>query len=101
MDDGVDISLYYEINGKAEIKMYNDILDRVNKVFRELFEDDDLTVTGDTTAEDIEDWDSFMHINLIKMIEDEFQIEFGVSQLVSFEKVSDIIDAINDSLGKD
>ena len=84
-------------NGKAGTRMNNDILGRITGVFRELFENDELIITEDTSSDDIKDWDSYMHINLTKMIEDEFGIEFTVSQLVSFNNVRDIINAINES----
>ena len=45
--------------------------ERLNKVFREVFDDDAITVGETTTSEDIEDWDSFEHINLVVAVEDE------------------------------
>ena len=42
-----------------------EIFERLNDVFREYFDDDSITVTDDTTAADIEDWDSLEHINLL------------------------------------
>ena len=41
-----------------------EIYDRLNEVFRNVFDDDDIEVEAGTTADDIEDWDSLEHINL-------------------------------------
>ncbi|MBS1462900.1 MAG: acyl carrier protein, partial [Ruminiclostridium sp.] len=49
-----------------------EIYERLNEVFRNVFDDDDIEVEAGTTADDIEDWDSLEHINLISAVEDEF-----------------------------
>lgn len=72
----------------------NDILNRVNKIFRIVFKKENLTVTEATCADDIEDWDSLQHINLLAMLEDEFQIEFDIDQIVSMENVGDMVKVI-------
>ena len=55
----------------------NEIFERLNEVFRDVFDDDTITVTEDTTAADVDDWDSLMHITLISAVEDEFDIKFN------------------------
>ena len=42
-----------------------EVYERLNKVFREVFDDDSIIVQDSTTSDDIEDWDSFEHINLV------------------------------------
>lgn len=69
----------------------NDTLERVNKVFRIVFGKDDLVVTERTNADDIKEWDSLQHINIIAMIEKEFDIEFDIDQIVSLETVGDMV----------
>ena len=53
------------------------IYTRLNKVFRDVFDDDSINVTPKTTAKDIEDWDSLEHITLISAVEREFKMKFG------------------------
>ena len=72
----------------------NDILERVNKVFQIVFNDENLTVTEKTCADDIEGWDSLQHINILAMLEKEFGIEFDIDQIVFLENVGDMVKII-------
>ena len=45
-----------------------EVFERLNKVFRDVFDDDDITVTETTTSADIDDWDSLEHINLVAAV---------------------------------
>lgn len=74
-----------------------EVFERLNEVFREVFDDETIVVTDETTAEDIEDWDSLEHINLINAVEDEFDIKFEMGQIVSMKNVGEMVDVI---LGK-
>ena len=72
----------------------NEIFERLNEVFRDVFDDDTMTVTEDTTAADVDDWDSLMHITLISAVEDEFDIKFNMKDVVSMKRVGDMVDII-------
>lgn len=71
----------------------------VNEVFRDVFDDESITVEDATTAEDIEDWDSLEHINLITAIEQEFNIKFSMGQVVTMKNVGEMIDIILSQTG--
>lgn len=68
--------------------------ERLNKVFREVFDDGDITVTDTTTADDIEDWDSFEHINLIVAVEEEFSFKIPMGKTVTMKNVGEMVDLI-------
>ena len=68
--------------------------EKMNEVFRDVFEDDDITVTDSTTAADIDGWDSLEHINLVNAIEQEFGIKFNMGQIVSMKNVGEMADII-------
>lgn len=53
-----------------------EVYERLNQVFRDVFDDESITVKDETTADDIEDWDSFEHINLAVAVEEEFSLKF-------------------------
>ena len=55
------------------------VYERLNQVFREVFDDDSIEVNDSTVANDIPEWDSFEHVNLIVSVEDEFNLGFAVS----------------------
>lgn len=71
-----------------------EVFARLNKVFREVFDDDSITVTNETTANDIEDWDSLMHINLLSEIENEFGIHFQMKDVTGMRNVGDMVNKI-------
>ena len=58
-----------------------EIYEALNEVFQEVFDDDSITVNPETTAEDIEDWDSLEHINLVVAIENRFGIKFNMNEV--------------------
>lgn len=66
----------------------------LDEVFQDIFDDDALTVKDDTTADDIEDWDSLEHINLIVAIEKKFGIQFSMGEVNQFKNVGQMMDAI-------
>ncbi len=76
-----------------------EVFEKINEVFRDVFEDDDITVNDATTAADIEDWDSLEHINLVNAIEQEFGIKFTMGQIVSMKNVGEMVDIVMKSLG--
>lgn len=59
----------------------NDLLERLQNVFRSAFDDEGLVLENATTAHDIEGWDSMMHINLIIGIEKCFHIKFATAEI--------------------
>lgn len=72
----------------------NEIFERLNDVFRDVFDDETITVTDSTTAADIDGWDSLMHITLISAVEDEFDIKFDMKSVVAMKNVGDMADII-------
>ena len=71
-----------------------EIFSRLNEVFQDVFDDDSISVNDETTASDIEDWDSLSHITLLSAVEDEFGIEFSMGQTVKLKNVGEMVDII-------
>jgi len=69
-------------------------LDRLTEVFQSVFEDDDLVIARETTAAEVEEWDSLMHVTLVVNIEREFGLRFKSSDVSALESVGDLIDLI-------
>jgi acyl carrier protein len=72
----------------------DEVLSKVNEIFMDAFDREDLVIRYETTAADVEGWDSLMQMNLIEMIEDEFDIRFGMDEVVGMADVGSMIDII-------
>ena len=62
--------------------------DRIESVFRAVFNDDDLVLSDETTAADVPGWDSIEHINLMFALEEEFGMQFVGNELAELENVA-------------
>ena len=72
----------------------NEIYERLNEVFQDVFDDDSRTVNPNTTAADIEDWDSLSHITLMAAVEDEFRMKFSMKEVVEMKNVGEMVNII-------
>ena len=70
------------------------ILEQVQDILRDIFDDEDIAVTCETIADDIEDWDSLEHINVITSIEKHFNIRFAMNEVSGFKNVGNMVDTI-------
>ena len=71
-----------------------EIFTRLNRVFQEVFDDRTIRVTPQTTADDIEDWDSLEHITLISAVEREFRMKFKRGEISSMKNVGEMAQII-------
>jgi acyl carrier protein len=72
----------------------------LNEVFRQVFDDDDIVISRETTANDIEEWDSLTHINLVVAVEARFKVKFALGELQTLKNVGEMIDLVNKKMGK-
>jgi len=70
---------------------HDDIYAELTQVFRDVFDDDDITLTGATTAEDVPGWDSQAHVNLVVAAETRFGIRFRTAELEALHDVGDFV----------
>lgn len=75
-----------------------EIFEKLNEIFREVFEDDSIVVTDTTSASDIEDWDSLTHITLISEVEEEFDIKFAMKDVIGMKNVGEMVDIIMEDM---
>lgn len=71
-----------------------EIYKELDEVFQDVFDDEDIHVEDSTTADDIEDWDSLEHINLVVAIENKFGIKFNMNEVTSLKNVGEMVDII-------
>ncbi len=75
-----------------------DIYERLTLIFHDLFDDDSIVLTPELTANDVPEWDSFNHINLIVAVESSFGIKFQTAELESMHTVGHLVDFIQSKL---
>lgn len=70
------------------------VFDRLEEVFRDVFDNDSITLYEDTTADDIDDWDSIEHITLIAAVEKEFGMRFTMGEVSGMKNVGEMVSVI-------
>ena len=72
----------------------SEILGQVNTIFRDVLENDKLEIKENTTGDDIEEWDSLTHMQLVMTIEKHFKIRFTSSEIINFKNVGEMCEGI-------
>lgn len=67
---------------------------KLQEIFREVFEDEELIIAADMTAEDIEGWDSLTHFQMIMEVEMEFGIKFTTDEIANLASVGELMNLI-------
>lgn len=69
-------------------------LKELTAIFRDVLDNEDINIREETTAEDIEEWDSLNHIQLVVAIEKHFKIKFTANEIQQWKNVGDMSRAI-------
>jgi len=70
------------------------VFEELTKIFWDVFDDEDIELTDETTAEDIDDWDSLEQINLIVACEKKFSVKFDMAEIQKLKNVGEMVDTI-------
>lgn len=81
------------MKGRTEMTR-EEVFSTLNEVFRDVFDDESITVNDATTSADIEEWDSLEHISLIAAVEQEFGMKFSMGEVVAMKNVGEMADII-------
>ncbi|NOW94985.1 acyl carrier protein [Mucilaginibacter sp. SG564] len=73
----------------------SEILKTVNDIFIDVLDDDTIVLTYETTANDVEEWDSLNHIQLVVAIEKQFRIRFTSQEIQSWNNVGELVNSIS------
>jgi acyl carrier protein len=73
----------------------DEIKSKLTAIIRDVLDDETITLTRETTAKDVEEWDSLAHISIIVAVEKEFQTRFDLYEIKRLRNVGDMIDLIN------
>jgi acyl carrier protein len=75
-------------------------LEKLTEVFRDVFEDDELIVSRQTTARDVADWDSLRHVTLMLSAEKAFGVRFSSSEVAGLKDVGELVDLVEKKVRK-
>lgn len=73
---------------------FEEVFNKVQAIFREVLEDEEIVLSYETNSNDIPEWDSLNHISLVVTIEKEFKIQFIASEIQNFTNVGEMCEAI-------
>ena len=76
------------------MKNYQEILLSCTEIFQNIFSDPQLSITADTSASDIAEWDSLAQITLLMSMEQAFEIQFALDEVEDLQNVGEIIELI-------
>lgn len=77
-----------------------EIYDALNQVFRQVLEDDTIVLTKDTTAEDVDGWDSMNHIFIVAELEKRFGLKFRAAEMEELKNVGELASLLREKLDK-
>ena len=72
----------------------DDILEQLQPIFQDILDQPNLLITRHSSAQNVEDWDSLAHINLVMAVEKHFKIRFALGELQELKNVGDMVDLI-------
>ena len=76
----------------------NLILEKLTDIFRDVLDNEDINLNPQTTANDIGEWDSLNHIQLVVAIEKSYKIKFTASEIQNWNNVGEMVASINSKL---
>ena len=68
-----------------------DIYEKLTEIFQDIFDDDSIVLTAETSADDIAEWDSFNHVNITVASEAAFGVRFKSSELEDLQNVGELV----------
>ena len=77
----------------------DDLRDRLQDLFRDVFDDDEIVLADALTAADVDGWDSLAHVNLMIAVEEEFDVRFATAEIASMQDVGSLVALLGAKLG--
>jgi acyl carrier protein len=77
----------------------DDVYARITAIFRDILDDDSIILREDMTADDLDNWDSLTHVDLILAIEKEFKIRFTTGEISGLRSVGQLAALVSKKAG--
>ena len=71
----------------------NAVISQYQEIFKDVLDNDDIVLKYETTAADVEDWDSLSHIQIVVAIEKHFKVKFTTAEIREFKNVGEMCEA--------
>lgn len=75
------------------------VLEDIQQILRDIFDEEDLVITETTTADDIEDWDSLAQMNIMVSVSKHFRVKFSVEEIAGLHNIGELVKAVESKLG--
>lgn len=72
----------------------NDALELVQEIARDVLENDGIILLAESTTDQVQDWDSLNHVQIITEIQDRLNIKFSAREMISWENIGDLCESI-------
>ena len=76
----------------------SEIQKNLTSAFHDVFDDEDIVLSSDLTAQDVQEWDSLAHVRLMLTVEREFKVKFSAAEIANLKNVGELIDLIESKL---
>ena len=75
-----------------------EVLEELNVLFRDVLDNDSISLNEETTANDIEEWDSLAHVQLFDAIQKRFQVKISAREMLSWKNIGEMLDGLMDKM---
>jgi acyl carrier protein len=72
----------------------DEVLSQVSDIIRDVLDQPEINITLATTADDIDEWDSFNHINIMVAVEAHFRIKINTAEVEELKNVGELVDLV-------
>jgi acyl carrier protein len=78
----------------------DEILAKLDTIFQDILDDDELRLSPETTARDVENWDSLSHVRLMLTVEKSFGVKFSAAEIGRLKNVGSLVTLLQDRLSR-
>ncbi|MBB5059903.1 acyl carrier protein [Granulicella aggregans] len=75
------------------------ILQELQPIFQDILDQPDLVLTPESNGQNVEDWDSLAHVNIVTAVQKHFKVKFALGELQELKNVGDMVELIRRKLG--
>ncbi len=78
----------------------SEVLEKLNDIFQDILDDDSISLTPETTAHDVENWDSLNHVRLMLTVSKTFNVKFSAAEIGKLKNVGDLVTLVRSKIAQ-